>query len=265
MRHSKKISIALFVGLLIVSLYAFVEKKDKPTLFLIGDSTVKTGSGDGKNGQWGWGSFLVDYFNLQLIDVQNKALGGTSTRTFYNNPKLWQRVLDSIRPGDYVMMQFGHNDASPIVDTLRARGTIKGNGNEYQEVKNPLLSQKEMVYSYGYYLRLFVKNIQVKGATAIICSPIPRDRWDEHKVRRSDYAAWAKEAAIQSHAFFIPLEDLVVDVYEKRGKEEVGRLFFCTQDHTHTSKAGAELNASLIADYLSEKSEIGLKKFLKSR
>ncbi len=258
-----KIMIGVSFVLFVWSLCSFVEKKDKPTLFLIGDSTVKTGRGDGGNGQWGWGSFIADYFNLQQIDVQNKALGGTSSRTFYNNPKLWQQVLDSIQPGDYVVMQFGHNDASPIVDTLRARGTIKGNGDDYQEVKNPLLQQKEMVYSYGYYLRVFVKNIRDKGATAIICSPIPRNRWDGDKVIRSDYAIWAKEAAQQIGAFFIPLEDLIVAEYEKRGKEEVGRLFFGPKDHTHTLKAGAEVNASLIADYLEKNPEIGLNKYLK--
>lgn len=261
--NNKKISIGLSVVLLVLGLCSFVVKKDKPTLFLIGDSTVKTGQGDGANGQWGWGSFIADYVHAQQIDVQNKALGGTSSRTFYNNPKLWQHVLDSIQPGDYVIMQFGHNDASPIVDTSRARGTIKGNGDDYQEVNNPLLEQKEMVYSYGYYLRLFVKNIQDKGATAMICSPIPRNRWEGDQVIRSDYAVWAKEAAQQAGAFFIPLEDLIVAEYEKRGKEEIGRLFFDPKDHTHTLKAGAEVNASFIAGYLTENADIGLKKYFK--
>lgn len=263
MKYMSKVSAGLILVTLLIGLCSFVSKKEKPTLFLIGDSTVKTGRGDGSNGQWGWGSFIGDYFNPQHIDVQNKALGGTSSRTFYNNPKLWQQVLDSIRPGDYVMMQFGHNDGSPIVDTLRARGTIKGNGDAYQEVKNPLLGQNEMVYSYGYYLRLFVKNIQDKGATAVICSPIPRNRWEGDKVIQSDYAIWAKEAAEQAGAFFIPLQDLVIDDYEERGKEEVGKLFFGPKDHTHTIKAGAEVNASLIADYLAKNPAIGLKKYLK--
>src|SRR5690606_34699365 len=167
--------------LTVISLSSFLGKQEKPTLFLIGDSTVKNGRGDGANGQWGWGSMIADYFDLQQINVKNKALGGTSSRTFYNRPNLWQKVLDSIQPGDYVMMQFGHNDGGAIVDTLRARGTIKGNGDSCVYVYNPLLEQKEVVYSYGFYLRQFVKNIHQKGATAIICSPIPRNRWKEGK------------------------------------------------------------------------------------
>ncbi|MGB3066033.1 rhamnogalacturonan acetylesterase [Sphingobacterium thalpophilum] len=241
---------------------SFLEQQRKPTLFIIGDSTVKNGQGNGSNGQWGWGSFIGQYFKADKIEVKNRALGGTSTRTFYNNPKLWQKVLDSIQPGDFVLMQFGHNDSSPIVDTLRARGTIKGNGDNYQEVYNPLLKQHEVVYSYGFYLRRFVKNIQDKGATAIICSPIPRNAWEGNQVRRSDYAIWAKEAAQQANAFFIPLQDLVIAQYEKLGKKKVETDFFDPKDATHTNKAGALLNAKLLAEQLKAKGKIGLKKFM---
>jgi lysophospholipase L1-like esterase len=254
------IAMLMFMAFLCCS---FVGNKDKPILYLIGDSTVKNGRGNGSNGQWGWGSFIADYFDLQKIDIQNKALGGTSSRTFYNKPKLWQQVLDSIRSGDYVIMQFGHNDSSPIVDTLRARGTIKGNGDEYREVNNPLLKQREMVYSYGFYLRRFVKNIQDKGATAIICSPIPRNSWEADKVRRSDYAIWAEEAALKSGAFYVPLHEQIVAEYEKIGKDHVAGQFFEAKDATHTIKAGAELNAAIIAQFLKKNRQIGLEKYLK--
>ncbi|MDM1293577.1 rhamnogalacturonan acetylesterase [Sphingobacterium sp. N143] len=241
---------------------SFLEQQRKPTLFIIGDSTVKNGQGNGSNGQWGWGSFIGQYFKSDKINVKNRALGGTSSRTFYNNPKLWQKVLDSIQPGDFVLMQFGHNDSSPIVDTLRARGTIRGNGDDYQEVYNPLLKQHEVVYSYGFYLRRFVKNIQDKGATAIICSPIPRNAWEGNQVRRSDYALWAKAAAEQANAFFIPLQDLVIDQYETMGKKKVETAFFDPKDATHTIKEGALLNAKLVADQLKAQPNIGLKKFM---
>lgn len=253
----------MLVALCLIITCAFSIKRDRPTLFVIGDSTVKNGRGDGSNGQWGWGSFIAEHLDTSSIRVENRALGGTSSRTFYNNPKLWQQVLDQVKPGDYVIMQFGHNDSSPIVDTLRARGTIKGNGDTYQEVNNPLLKQKEMVYSYGFYLRRFVKNVQDKGAKAIICSPIPRNAWEGDQVRRSDYATWAQEAAVQSSAFFIPLQDLVIAQYEKEGRALVAEKYFGAKDATHTIKAGAERNASLIANYLNENKNIGLGKFLK--
>lgn len=245
---------------------SFVWKSDKPRLFIIGDSTVKNGQGNGSNGQWGWGSFVANYVDTDQIEVRNHALGGTSTRTFYNNPKLWQRVLDSIRPGDYVIMQFGHNDSGPIVDTLRARGTIKGNGDEYREVNNPLLKQREIVYSYGFYLRQFVKNIHDKGATAIICSPIPRNAWDEDgRVRKTDYAVWAQEAAQQSAAFYVPLNERIVAEYERLGKDKVGTDFFETKDATHTIEAGARQNTAILVQYLRENRQIGLAKYITKR
>src|SRR5690606_245702 len=253
-----------YVGLLIclaTLVTAFIAKNDKPTLYIIGDSTVKNGRGDGSNGQWGWGSFLHLQMDTAKINVRNKALGGTSSRTFYNDPKLWQPVLDSIRAGDFVIMQFGHNDASPIVDTLRARGSIRGNGDEFNEVDNPLLKQREIVYSYGFYLRRFVKNIQDKGAYAIICSPIPRNAWEGDKVRRSDYSTWAEEAAKQSGAFFIPLQDMIIAAYEERGKNFVNDRFFEAKDHTHTTREGAGLNASLVARFLAGNPESGLRRF----
>lgn len=253
---------------LLLFLFAFVSmsflwKEDKPTLFIIGDSTVRNGQGNGTNGQWGWGSFIDQYFDLSRINIKNKALGGTSTRTFYNNPQLWQQVLDSIQPGDFVIMQFGHNDSSPIVDTLRARGTIKGNGDEFQEVYNPLLKQHEVIYSYGFYLRRFIKNVQDKGAVAIVCSPIPRNSWEGDRVRRSDYALWAVAAAQQSGAFFIPLQDVIIGQYEVLGKSKVETVFFDSKDATHTIKEGALLNAKLVAAQLKAQKNIDLKKFMK--
>src|ERR1700731_2382055 len=88
----------------------------QPTLFLIGDSTVHNGRGDGANGQWGWGEPIVDLFDPAKIHVKNMALGGRSSRTFLTEGH-WEKVLAELKPGDFVMMQFGHNDGGPLDDT----------------------------------------------------------------------------------------------------------------------------------------------------
>src|SRR5215471_12196581 len=88
----------------------------RPTLYLIGDSTVRNERGDGANGQWGWGDLLDRYFDLDRIDVVNRALGGRSSRTFVTGGQ-WGQVLAALKPGDFVLMQFGHNDAGPLDDT----------------------------------------------------------------------------------------------------------------------------------------------------
>jgi lysophospholipase L1-like esterase len=100
-----------------------------PTLFLIGDSTVRNGAGDGANKQWGWGEPIVAYFDPSKIAVLNRARGGRSSRTFLTEG-LWEQVLSAMKPGDFVLIQFGHNDGGPINDNSRARGTIKGVGEE---------------------------------------------------------------------------------------------------------------------------------------
>ncbi|WP_293930231.1 SGNH/GDSL hydrolase family protein [Sphingobacterium sp. UBA6645] len=246
-----------------LTLSSFLIKQEKQRVYIIGDSTVRNGQGNGSNRQWGWGSFLADYMDSEKVDVFNKALGGTSSRSYFTNRSLWQQILDSLRPGDIVLMQFGHNDSSPIVDSARARGTIRGNSNDYQEVNNPLLKQKEMVYSYGFYLRRFVKNIKDRGARAIICSPIPRNKWEGNEVVKSDYAKWAEEAATQSAADFIPLQDLVATAYQQQGQEYVNTHYFDAKDATHTLKDGAVLNAKLIATYLSNNPKLGLAQWIK--
>src|SRR5581483_10165911 len=108
-----------------------------PTLWIIGDSTVRNGQDTGNNGQWGWGNPIASYFDTTEINVQNWALGGTSSRTFISIGR-WDKVLSQIKPGDFLIMQFGHNDSSPINDNSRARGTLKGNGDETQEIDNML-------------------------------------------------------------------------------------------------------------------------------
>jgi len=223
-----------------------------PTLFLIGDSTVRTGSkGNGENGQWGWGAPLGEFFDRGRINVLNRAWGGTSSRTFQTQG-FWEKILADLKPGDFVIMQFGHNDSSPVNDNQRARGTIKGVGNETQEIDNLLTRKHEVVHSYGWYLRKFIADVKAKGATAIVCSPIPRDNWRDGKVVRAsnDYGKWAAEAAKAQGAPFLDLNAIIADHYDKLGQEHVSATFFGPKDHTHTVAAGAQFNAQCVVEGL---------------
>src|SRR4051812_18237679 len=127
-----------------------------PTLWLIGDSTVRNGRDNGNNGQWGWGNPIASFFDTKKINVQNRAVGGTSSRTYLRD--FWPQVLPLIKDGDFVIMQFGHNDSGPLNDNSRARGTIKGNGEETEEIDNLLTHQHETVHSYGWYLRKYISD-----------------------------------------------------------------------------------------------------------
>ena len=214
-----------------------------PTLFLIGDSTVRNGSGDGSNGQWGWGEPIVDRFDTAKLNVVNRAVGGLSSRTYLTLGH-WDRVLAMLKPGDFVMMQFGHNDNGPLDDPARARGTIRGTGEESREIDNPLTQRHEVVHSYGWYLRKFIADARAKGATPIVCSPIPRKTWKDGKIARDPYGQWAAEVAAAERVALVDLNEIIARRYEELGPEKVEPLF--GDEHTHTSRAGAELNADSV-------------------
>ncbi len=220
------------------------------TIFLVGDSTVKNGSDTGTGQLWGWGRFLGDRIDQTKYRVENRALGGRSSRT-YRSEGLWGKVLEKVKPGDVILIQFGHNDGGPI-DSGRARASLKGTGEETREVQvagKPV----EIVHTFGWYLRQYVTEARDKGAIPIVLSPIPRNIWsDQGKVARAskDYGLWAGEVARSENVAFIDLNAIVADRYESEGRDKVAQTYFTDSDHTHTTEAGARLNALCVAESL---------------
>ncbi len=244
---------------------AVVRKNDqaKPTVFLIGDSTVKNGKGKGDGGLWGWGNFLDAHFDTTKVSIENHALGGTSSRTFRTYGH-WDKVLARLQPGDYVLMQFGHNDSSPVNDTLRARGTLKNNSDDTEEIENLITKKHEVVHSYGWYLREFIKDTKAKGAIPVVLSPVPRNQWADGRANRNadSYGKWGAEAAAQEGVTFIDLNRIIADRYEREGEAKVRSTYFNTKDHTHTIEAGARVNAEAVAQGIREKKELRLNRYL---
>ncbi|MFT3780549.1 MAG: rhamnogalacturonan acetylesterase [Nibricoccus sp.] len=229
-----------------------------PTLFLIGDSTVRNGRDDGQGkgieGQWGWGNPIAAFFDQNKINVVNRAVGGLSSRTYLTSGH-WERTLALVKAGDFVVMQFGHNDEAPVNDDKRARGTLAGVGDETQEIDNILTKKHEVVHTYGWYLRKFVNDTRAKGATPIICSLIPRKAWDQQgKIIRhkATYAGWAAEVAAQEKVPFIDLNGVVAQKYDELGHDAVMKLFPVStpDEHTHPNFAGSVLNARVVIEGL---------------
>ena len=234
----------------------------KPVLYIIGDSTVRNGDGSGRNQQWGWGSFLADHVDTTKLQVQNHAIGGRSSRTFITEGR-WDRIMATLKKGDYVLMQFGHNDSGPLDDTARARGTIRGLGEESKEIYNPITKKQEVVHTYGWYMRKYIRDAKGKGAIPIVASPIPRNDWKDGKVVRSgsSYAGWAQQAATEEGVAFINLNDVIAAKYETMGAEAVKPFF--PVDHTHTNKEGAQLNAEIVVAQLKEIKPGKIQRYLK--
>ncbi|EMI21186.1 rhamnogalacturonan acetylesterase [Rhodopirellula maiorica SM1] len=215
------------------------------SLVIIGDSTVRNGDGQGGNGQWGWGEPLAELFDSSKLNVVNRAVGGLSSRT-YATAGYWDATKALLKPGDFVIMQFGHNDASPINDEHRARGTIPGVGDEFEEIVNRISGEKETVHTYGWYLRKYIREARERGAHPVACSPVPRKLWNGEKLKRAsdNYARWAQEVAESEEVPFIDLNEMIAVRYEALGKEKVESLF--ADEHTHTSLSGARLNAASV-------------------
>lgn len=213
-----------------------------PSLILVGDSTVRNGRGDGGQGQWGWGEPLASFFDPAKINVGNRAIGGRSSKSYISEGE-WDKTLAFIKPGDVVLFQWGHNDGGKPDEPTRTRASLPGTGEETVEIDNLILKKHEVVHTYGWYLRKYVEDTKAKGATPVICSLIPRKIWKDGKVARNgkDYAGWAREVAEKEKVGFIDLNNLIADRYDTLGEAAVEPLF--ADPHTHTSAAGAEINA----------------------
>jgi len=220
-----------------------------PSLFLVGDSTVRNGRGDGAHNQMGWGEPIVAYFNTSKINVVNRAIGGRSSRTYITEGH-WAETLALIKPGDVVLIQFGHNDGGLIDDPERARASLPGVGDETKEIDNPILKKHETVHTFGWYLTQYVNDTRAKGATPIVCSLIPRKIWKDGKIVRgtASYGGWAREVAEKQHIGFIDLNEITARKYDALGEAAVEPLF--GDEHTHTTLAGAIINAESVVSGL---------------
>jgi rhamnogalacturonan acetylesterase len=242
---------------LTILLSSFIFKEEKHTLYIIGDSTVRNTGKD----QAGWGSFVGEFFDSTKLVASNQAMAGRSTRTFIKEGR-WDKVMSTLQPGDFIMMQFGHNEGSrPDTSRRGYRGVLRGTGEDTVNLVWPD-GKPEIVHSYGWYIRKFVQDAKSKGATPIVVSMIPRNEFRDGKVQRADndYGKWAKEIATQENVPFIDLNRITGDKYDQLGADSVKHFF--PGDHTHTNETGARLNAQSVIDGLKMLKDIKLNEYL---
>ncbi|MCP5532665.1 MAG: rhamnogalacturonan acetylesterase [Akkermansiaceae bacterium] len=215
-------------------------KNALPTLWLIGDSTVRNGSkGDnGPDGQWGWGGPIAAYFDLEKINIVNRAMGGTSSRNFYTG-EWWQNTRPLIRKGDFVMIQFGANDNGGA----KGKGALPGVSGETG------MNGDETVHTFGWYLGRYVEETRAAGATPVICSLTPRKSWtDDRRFKRGGgHAEWAEQVAKDTRTLFVPLNEIIGARYEWLGERKVDRLYVPSpKENLHTGWDGAVVNAECV-------------------
>lgn len=224
-----------------------------PTLWIAGDSTAAKGGTEAT----GWGVPLAGLVDSSRVNVVNGARGGRSSRTFITEG-LWERMVREVREGDWVLIQFGHNDAGPVNDASRARGSLRSLGEETEEIQNQVTGGPESVHSYGWYLRKMIAETRAKGATPVVFSLTVRNEWKDGRVERRN-GPWndlARQTAENTGTRFVDLTTRIADAYESLGPDQVKPFF--PKDHTHTGPEGAAFTARLVTVALRELGAPGL-------
>jgi lysophospholipase L1-like esterase len=210
------------------------------SVFLIGDSTIRNGRGDGINGQWGWGDALAAYFDPAKVNLVNRAVGGTGAMSFMA-AEYWDNVMAMLKPGDVVIMQFGHNDNGPVAP-------LHGVGDETED--RTANGKTTTVHTWGWYLRKYIADARSKGATPIVCTLIPRNIWENGKIQQltDSHADWARAVAKAENAPLLDLYALIAERYDPMGETAVTALF--ADKRVHTTREGAEISAGIVVSAL---------------
>ena len=221
---------------------SFVLNATKKTIFIIGDSTAANKDTSGGKLERGWGQKLQTYFNKNFVVVDNHALNGRSSKSFYDEGQ-WAKVAKLIKKGDYVLIQFGHNDAK----TDKARHTEPGS-------------------TFDQYLKYYALQTKNLGGIPVLMSPCARRSWkngvlvDTHK----GYRETAKNVAKNLKVSFIDANSITSKIESQLGEKGSKKLHLIyapnekaaypngVEDNTHYNVYGATVFAKQFADALAK-------------
>jgi DNA sulfur modification protein DndE len=225
-------------------IFGFTWQIEKKTVFLIGDSTLANKAAFDAP-ETGWGMLLQNHLDPQEIVVDNHALNGRSTKSFINEGR-WAAILEKAKPGDWLFVQFGHND-SKNQDTSRYASPF----GDYK--KN---------------LTRFINEFRAKGGHAVLITPVMRRRFDANGQffdTHGDYPEAVKTVAKELNVPLIDLHAKSRAAIVGLGAEGSKDLFMHLQpgfyqkhtkgliDDTHFSRYGAAVIAGLVAEGIKEK------------
>ena len=262
----RKYIVLSVIAALVLVFSAAVEDKTT-TIFIIGDSTAAKKDLSTGSPERGWGMALQCYFDSAYIRVDNHAVNGRSSKSFIDEGR-WDKVLSAMKPGDYIIIQFGHNDEKPAVE----RHTDPGS-------------------TFDYNLAKFVRETRERGGIPILMNPVVRRNFaqkplkndDDEKLRNTTFADGSKlvegDSLIDTHGLykvaprdvarrmnchFIDANQITHDLEQSLGVEGSKKLHMWykpgeepslpqgRQDNTHYNIYGAQVVAKLLAEALIE-------------
>lgn len=245
-----KVSIVIF--LVLMASTASLGQKRPVTIFLAGDSTMAEKQLE-KRPETGWGEMLRAHFIDGKVKIENRAMNGRSTKTFISEGR-WQKIIDDLKKGDFVFIQFGHNDSS------------KDKGERYTPPED-----------YMKNLVRFVDDVKAKGATPVLLTPVMRRRFDKEGKFYDTHGEYPGIVRTVAHDHDVPLIDmhkLSEALIKNYGVEGSKNLFLQLKpgenpnypngvdDNTHFSPLGAEEMANLAVDGI-RANKLKLAKYLK--
>jgi lysophospholipase L1-like esterase len=202
------------------------------TLFITGDSTAATGNPVAR----GWAALLIDYFDTTKVNLVNQAQGGARFNSYLDTR--WPHVIAAVKPGDFVVIEFGHNS-----------GPLPGIGEETKDVAGlGAGAPTTTMHTHGWYLRKFIADVRAKNAIPIVSTLTLRDVWKDGKIERlkeqvpgqGGMSDWSRQVAAAENALLVDHSNIIGDIYDKLGQTEGDKLF--GDHHLHTNTSGAIIN-----------------------
>lgn len=216
--------------------------KEPIIIYLAGDSTMAEKQPD-KRPETGWGEAFQPFFKPDKVKIENHAMNGRSTRSFLEEGR-WQAIIDKLKKGDYVFIEFGHNDAA------------KDRPARYTPPED-----------YRKNLIRFVNDVRAKQATPVLLTPVMRRRFDPQgnfQDSHGEYPDIVRAVAAEQNVLLIDMHRKSERVIRQQGVEGSKKLFLQLkpdenpnypkgiEDNTHFSPAGAEIMAGLAVESIRE-------------
>ena len=258
-----------FLFLCTLSLMALPLTAAPRKVHTIGDSTMSDYK-PAATPKRGWGMYLQAFFNPDSVTVNNRGKSGASTRTFYETDNLWPSVKSQMHAGDYLIIQFAHND-----EKCKGEDVYVQNAKLRAEGKDTLTDMRgtEPNTTYKEYLRTYIREAREMGVTPVLMSPICRAYFGKdgrineegrHKLQSDngqstkdkDYVRCMREVAEETGAPFLDMTERSREAFEQAGKEFCMATYFNCGDKTHTSAAGGMAVASLAYELISQAPEL---------
>lgn len=248
----------------------------KPRVHTIGDSTMSEYK-PAATPKRGWGMYLQAFFNADSVTVNNRGKSGASTRTFYETENLWPSVKKQFRPGDYLIIQFAHND-----EKCKGEDVYVENARLKAEGKDTLTDMRgtEPNTSYKSYLFRFINEAREYGVKPILMSPICRAYFKDGKINDEgrhklpgtkslsskeaakvlrpkgtfdkDYVRCMREVAEDMWVPFLDMTAVSQDLFEQQGQNYCMTHYFNCGDKTHTGAEGGMAIATLAYNLIAQ-------------